>query len=141
MLLAGLERLEPGLTRVLRRCAAGWCLANGWPEEALEYSMAAGDTGVVAALVEGRWGWPATAGGAGLREVDGRYLRGTPQVERGHEACWQIAAWMARHVGGAHKLPAAPRAALFAGSLLPADHGRTARTGPVVPVPGSPDVG
>ena len=33
MLLAELERLEPGLTPVLRRRAAGWCLANGWPEE------------------------------------------------------------------------------------------------------------
>jgi len=32
---------------------------------------------------EGRWGWPAPAGGAGLWEVDGRYLRGTPQVEHG----------------------------------------------------------
>jgi hypothetical protein len=53
MLLAELERLEPGLTRVLRRRAAEWCLANGWPEEALEYSMAAGDIDVVAGLVEG----------------------------------------------------------------------------------------
>ena len=32
---------------VLRRRAAGWCLANGLPEEALEYSMAAGDTAAV----------------------------------------------------------------------------------------------
>jgi hypothetical protein len=54
----------------------------------------------------GRWGWPAPGGVAGLRKVDGRYLRGSAQVDRGHEACWQIAAWMARHVGGAHKLPA-----------------------------------
>ena len=45
MLLAELERLEPGMIPVLRRRAAGWCLRNGWPEEALEYSMAAGDTG------------------------------------------------------------------------------------------------
>jgi LuxR family maltose regulon positive regulatory protein len=52
MLLAELERLEPGLIPVLRRRAAGWCLRNGLPEEALEYSMAAGDIDEVAALVE-----------------------------------------------------------------------------------------
>ena len=38
MLLAELERLEPGLIPVLRRRAAGWYLGNGLPEEALEYS-------------------------------------------------------------------------------------------------------
>ena len=43
MLLAELGRLEPGLIPVLRRRAAGWCVRNGFPEEALEYSMAAGD--------------------------------------------------------------------------------------------------
>ena len=58
MLLAELERLEPGLIPVLRRRAVGWCLRNGLPEEALEYSMAAGDTDVVAALVE-KLGVPA----------------------------------------------------------------------------------
>ncbi len=42
MLLAELERLEPGLVPVLRRRAAAWCLNNDRPEEALEYSMAAG---------------------------------------------------------------------------------------------------
>ena len=52
MLLAELERLEPGLVPVLRRRAAGWCLLNGWPEKALEYSMAAGDVNEVAGLVE-----------------------------------------------------------------------------------------
>jgi LuxR family transcriptional regulator, maltose regulon positive regulatory protein len=52
MLLAQLERLEPGLMPVLRRRAAGWYLRNGMPEEALEYSMAAGDTGAVAGLAE-----------------------------------------------------------------------------------------
>ena len=51
MLLAELERLEPGVIPVLRRRAAGWCLANGLPEEALEYSMAAGDVDGVAGLV------------------------------------------------------------------------------------------
>jgi LuxR family maltose regulon positive regulatory protein len=52
MLLAELERLEPGVVPVLQRRAAGWCLANGLPEEALEYSMAAGDVDTAAGLVE-----------------------------------------------------------------------------------------
>jgi LuxR family maltose regulon positive regulatory protein len=52
MLLAELERLEPGLIPVLRRRAAGWCLRNDRAEEALEYSMAAGDVDAVASLVE-----------------------------------------------------------------------------------------
>ena len=52
MLLAELERLEPGLIPVLRRRAAGWCLRNGLPEEALEYSIAAGDVDGAARLVE-----------------------------------------------------------------------------------------
>ena len=51
MLLAELHRLEPALMPVLRRRAAGWCLDNGRPEEALEYSMAAGDVDGVARLV------------------------------------------------------------------------------------------
>ena len=51
MLLAELERLEPGMLPVLRRRAASWCVANGWPEEALGYSMAAGDAGAAAGLV------------------------------------------------------------------------------------------
>ena len=52
MLLAELERLEPGVVPVLQRRAAGWCLANGLPEEALEYSIAAGDVDTAAGLVE-----------------------------------------------------------------------------------------
>jgi len=55
MLLAELERLEPGLIPVLRRRAAAWCLHNGLVEEALEYSMAAGDVEAAARLVEKRW--------------------------------------------------------------------------------------
>ena len=52
MLLAELERLEPGLMPVLRRRAAGWYQRNGLPEEALEHSMAAGDLDTVAPLVQ-----------------------------------------------------------------------------------------
>jgi LuxR family maltose regulon positive regulatory protein len=52
MLLAELHRREPELIPVLRRRAAGWFLQNGLPEEALEYSMAAGDIDAAAGLVE-----------------------------------------------------------------------------------------
>ena len=52
MLLAELRRLEPELIPVLRHRAASWCLRNGLPEEALDYSMAAGDVEVTARLVE-----------------------------------------------------------------------------------------
>jgi LuxR family maltose regulon positive regulatory protein len=55
MLLAELERLQLGLIPVLRRRAAAWCLQNGMPEEAMEYSMAAGDVGLAAQLVEKLW--------------------------------------------------------------------------------------
>ena len=51
MLLAELRRREPELMPVLWRRAAGWCAQNGVPEEALEYSMAAGDVEAVARLV------------------------------------------------------------------------------------------
>jgi LuxR family transcriptional regulator, maltose regulon positive regulatory protein len=52
MLLAGLHRTEPELVPVLRRRAARWCVQNGLPEEALEYSIAAGDAGAAARLLE-----------------------------------------------------------------------------------------
>ncbi len=55
MLLAEAERLEPGLIPVLRRRAAAWYLRHDLPEEALEYSMAAGDVDTVARLVEELW--------------------------------------------------------------------------------------
>ena len=55
MLLTELQRLEPGLIPVLRRRAAGWYLDNGLPEEALEYSMAAGDVDTAVRLVEQLW--------------------------------------------------------------------------------------
>jgi LuxR family maltose regulon positive regulatory protein len=50
MLLAELERTEPGLLPVLRSRAAGWCLRDDRPEEALEYFMAAGDVDAAARL-------------------------------------------------------------------------------------------
>jgi LuxR family transcriptional regulator, maltose regulon positive regulatory protein len=51
MLLAGLRRQEPELIPVLRRRAAGWCARNDLPEEAMEYTIAAGDVDMAAALV------------------------------------------------------------------------------------------
>jgi LuxR family transcriptional regulator, maltose regulon positive regulatory protein len=52
MLLAELHRGEPDLMAVLRRRAASWCLSNNLPEDALEYSIAAGDVDTAARLVE-----------------------------------------------------------------------------------------
>jgi LuxR family transcriptional regulator, maltose regulon positive regulatory protein len=52
MVLAELHRTEPDLTPVLRRRAAGWCLHNERPEEALEYTIAARDAGAAAGLAE-----------------------------------------------------------------------------------------
>ena len=55
MLLAQLERQSPGLIPVLRRRAAGWYLRNGMDEDALEYSMAAGDVDEAARLAQKLW--------------------------------------------------------------------------------------
>ena len=55
MLLAELERLEPGLIPVLRRRAGAWCQQNDLPEAALEYFIAAGDVGEAARLMEELW--------------------------------------------------------------------------------------
>ena len=52
MLRSELHRLEPGLMPALLRRAAAWCVRNDLDEEALEYSMAAGDVGMVAGLFE-----------------------------------------------------------------------------------------
>ena len=50
LLLAELDRLEPGLVPVLRRRAAQWHEGNGRPDEAQEYWMQAGDADSVARL-------------------------------------------------------------------------------------------
>jgi len=55
MLLAQLGRQTTGLIPVLRRRAAGWYLRNGMDEDALEYSMAAGDVDEAARLMEKLW--------------------------------------------------------------------------------------
>jgi ATP/maltotriose-dependent transcriptional regulator MalT len=46
-----LERQDPALALELTRRAAGWCEANGLPEQAVEYAMAAGDADQVARVV------------------------------------------------------------------------------------------
>jgi len=51
MLLAELERQEPGLIPGLRHRAALWCQRNGLPEQALSYAIAAGDVDTAAGLV------------------------------------------------------------------------------------------
>jgi LuxR family transcriptional regulator, maltose regulon positive regulatory protein len=51
MLQAELGRREPELPAALNRRAAAWCNANGQPDVAIEYSVAAGDTDEVAKLV------------------------------------------------------------------------------------------
>ena len=53
MLRAELERVEPGLVPELRRRAADWCQRHDLPEDALEYSMAAGDVEAAARLIDG----------------------------------------------------------------------------------------
>jgi LuxR family maltose regulon positive regulatory protein len=55
LLLAELERTEPGQLPVLRRRAAAWYLDNDLPEEALEYSILAGDAETVARLLQTLW--------------------------------------------------------------------------------------
>ena len=96
MLLAELHRLEPGLIPVLRRRAVGWYLQNGLPEEALEYSIAAGDVDTAAGLVEklvvpappARAGpdRPAVAAVAGRSGRD----RGTPDGRRAGRALLRV---------------------------------------------------
>jgi len=51
MLLAELDRSEPDLAASLLRRAADWCERNGKLEEALEYSISAGDEDTVARLL------------------------------------------------------------------------------------------
>ena len=91
MLLAEAERLESGLIPVLRRRAAAWYLRNDLPEEALEYSIAAGDVDTVAALVEELWGQPTgepgsppCSGGSGgsMTGAGSRTTRGPPRTPR-----------------------------------------------------------
>jgi hypothetical protein len=142
MILAELERLEPGLIPVLRRRAAAWCLANGRPEEALEYSMAAGDIDVVAGLVEGslglacdRWRHRSTGG---RWQVPAGYPAGRAR-SRGllADRCLD---GPARNV--ARQLPAVSSpASLLAGTGAASGQWQDRFTDhPALPVPGSPGI-
>jgi LuxR family maltose regulon positive regulatory protein len=51
LLLAELDRREPGLAPQLHDRAAAWCEANGLPETAIDHAQAAGDPDRVARLV------------------------------------------------------------------------------------------
>lgn len=49
-----LDRREPALAPRLARRAATWCQANGQPDEAIDYAMAAGDPDLMACIVQAR---------------------------------------------------------------------------------------
>jgi LuxR family maltose regulon positive regulatory protein len=99
-LLAELKRVEPGLIPVLQRRAASWCLQNDLPEEALEYSMAAGDVEVAARLAERLW---HQAYGQGLTTTRQRWIRWLDERDgmRGHPLLAVQAAFIAAHTGQA----------------------------------------
>ncbi len=105
MLLAELECTEPGLLPVLRRRAASWYLGNGMPEEALEYSMAAGDVEEAARLagefsLQREPGPGALAGGAaGLRgRVPAEHRSRTPAVPSLTAAELRVLPMLATHL-------------------------------------------
>jgi LuxR family transcriptional regulator, maltose regulon positive regulatory protein len=85
MLLAELRRQEPELIPVLRRRAAGWCARNDLPEQAMEYTIAAADVDMAAALV-GKLGVRAYRQGKTaavqrwLRWLEDRGAEGHPMV-------------------------------------------------------------
>jgi LuxR family transcriptional regulator, maltose regulon positive regulatory protein len=100
MLLAELKRVEPGLIPVLQRRAADWCLQNGLPEDALEYSMAAGDVETAACLAERLW---HQAYGQGLTTTRQRWIGWLDERDgmRGHPLLAVQAAFIAAHTGQA----------------------------------------
>src|SRR5690242_2156761 len=55
LVLGGLGRRQPRIAPTLRRRAAAWYLQHDLPEEALEYSILAGDVDTVARLVQTLW--------------------------------------------------------------------------------------
>jgi LuxR family transcriptional regulator, maltose regulon positive regulatory protein len=52
LLRSEVERREPEVAAVLNGRAMAWCVANGFPEAAIHYGHAAGETAAVAALVD-----------------------------------------------------------------------------------------
>ena len=98
MLLAELERQAPGLLPVLRRRAAGWCLRNDWPEEALEYFMAAGDIDAAARLVQEALAADQPAG-PGHHSPAVVPVAGRPGRDRGTPDGRRLAAFVAAQMG------------------------------------------
>jgi LuxR family maltose regulon positive regulatory protein len=100
MLLAELKRVEPGLVPVLQRRAAGWCLRNDRPAEALEYSMAAGDVDAAACLVQRLW---HQAYSQGLTTTRQRWIQWLDDRDgmRGHPLLAVQAAFTAAQTGRA----------------------------------------
>ena len=89
MLLAELHRLEPGLMPVLRRRAADWYLRNGWPEEALEYFMAAGDVDGAARLRgSSRYRPTGRAGSQPSNDGSGGWRIGAGSRDTRWPRCW-----------------------------------------------------
>jgi LuxR family maltose regulon positive regulatory protein len=98
MLLAELRRHEPELIPVLQRRAADWCLHNGLPEAALEYSMAAGDADAAADLVEELWNPAYSRGLITTRQQWIQWLDNRGGV-RGHPMVAVQAAFLAAEIG------------------------------------------
>ena len=98
MLLAQLECQAPGLVPVLRRRAAGWCLRNGMDEDALEYSIAAGDVDEAARLVQELWLPQARQGRAATLQRWLRWLDDRDGI-KGHPMLAALASVLASDMG------------------------------------------
>jgi LuxR family transcriptional regulator, maltose regulon positive regulatory protein len=98
MLLAELERREPGLVPVLRRRAAGWLLSHDQPEAALEYFIAAGDVDEAARLVQRLWLPADRQGRLATLQRWFRWLEDRGAIE-GHPMLAVLAAFLGATVG------------------------------------------
>jgi LuxR family maltose regulon positive regulatory protein len=98
LLRSQLERSDPALAVELTRRAAGWCAANGLPEPAIGYAMAAGDAPRAAAVVVDA-ALPVYAGGRldKLERWFGWFEAGG-EVER-HAGVAVLGAWVAALTG------------------------------------------
>ena len=98
MLLAELERREPGLVPVLRRRAAGWLSGHDQPEAALEYFIAAGDVDQAARLVRRLWLPADRQGRLATLQRWFRWLEDRGAIE-GHPMLAVLAAFLGATVG------------------------------------------
>jgi hypothetical protein len=123
-------------------------------ETSYMYSLPSIVMSVRNSLLSAEIGCAGVVVGAGLRPVAarvyGRLMAGSSGVPQRSIAVmslagWQIAGRMARHAMRRASCPRCPRAASRFAGVGPAsgqwrDRGRTARTGPAVPVPGRPGI-